>query len=252
MANYGPGHKHIPGINQTSWWEQRQPGIDIFKVDSYQFYHDLIAEVYKDDPILQIDNLIAEYERKFELGGFYTPSVALKADVSHFSEAWNSAGTIEQELPTEEDDILQYKLTEAFGTLEPIEQVFIAKVAVDHLIHGPNRARSLIIFNALKEARYTPQYEPQIDVALRKSLPRYVRSIDHGTSPFTVQEQLITAKNSGYEPEVIELSKQILALFEIDTNDDNAQAQFSRAQIIEALRKTGANPKLAAARLLRS
>jgi hypothetical protein len=267
--------------------EASNPHLDAEKIQTWRFLHNLMYRIFFGNaPIFSVNALLAYYERILGEDKHYT-LVDLERTWHDIYFAWSNVGSIElegttmafsleqgqplrgtlsrelpadivrhiykqmQDVPRTEDEILEAKLKAAFSieTLEPIEQVYIARLAVDFLIKSANRARSLIVFKALKLADYKPQDEAEMDAGLLKSLPGKDYYMIYGTNSQPIQEQLIEAKNH-LNKDVRTIAQEILTLFEIDTNDDNAQAQFSRAQIIEALRKTGANPKLAAARLL--
>jgi hypothetical protein len=168
----------------------------------------------------------------------------------------------------------QSKLVQIFEVLTFNEQIFVANSAINHYlsavtssyfkIYGGtglhlirNQTAVLNVFSALKEAEFNLDEEEE-----------FTNQCNAGITPIRIQLErmrrhqwqrgVFKAKpqDPWYDDPVAD---QILDLFKVTmiksanfNRPTFVEAKFSRAQIIEALRKTGVNPKLAAARLLRT
>ena len=203
------------------------------------FLKSIVDDVFRYNAIEAIAENINRTEEDVLGNEFY--QLPYQDTVAAVAEAWDDV---------EEDD-LSKKLQSIFGVLKEVEMVFVARAAIRANVMISNKFKLVTVFLALKKAGYELDVEDYLDLEpINAFLQRYQIS----TKP--IREQLQNLKTgSASNKEAAELVESIMAspaTFVKSAHTGNyATAKFSRAQIIEALRKTGANPKLAAARLLR-
>jgi hypothetical protein len=147
----------------------------------------------------------------------------------------------------------QEQLTAAMKKLEDFDkwaflQAFFSKI---EKIPGEISQERFEDFESIVKAVMASEFFPYYHPTGAKRLAFNYRLVTDDAVPDTLRQYANDETLSAEKIEFFAGMRNMLVPATLKSANFNAEAKFSRAQIIEALRKTGANPKLAAARLLR-